>query len=88
MISPPKKKKINLSAAETPGKSIIKVNNKTGNFQSLKKGASHGCMLSPDLFSFYGENIVRANTNNLIVPQNDFNGLSLNSKTTETKFLP
>ena len=40
-------------------KAIIEIENNKSNWFEIKRGVRQGCVGSPDLFSFYGENIMR-----------------------------
>lgn len=40
-------------------KACVKVNGEESEWQSITRGVRQGCVLSPDLFSFYGEVVMR-----------------------------
>ena len=54
----------------------IRIENKIGKYQQIKKGVRQGCVLSPDLFSLYSEIIMRAIEN---MPGISIGGYNINN---------
>ena len=65
----------------------VKIENELGEWKQIRRGVRQGCVMSPDLFNLYSENILRklednigVHINDIVVKESKKQGLSLNTK--------